>query len=147
MSGKLKLSDYFKISNVQNFIEGKWNKFKSHSNFLKLEVHLREQALYRAVLCTPCLKNGSCFVCGCSTPDMFYASKKECPEKLWGKMMTKSEWETFKESEGIDASMFDGFDFEELMKDDLEGLPDWIKRKLLEDEMKKNMSRSNTEDK
>jgi hypothetical protein len=135
--GKIKLSDYFKLSNIRNFIEGSWNKFKSHSNFLKLEEHLREQALYRAVLCKECYKEGQCVVCGCRTPDMFYAPKKECPSKEWGEMLSKEEWDKKKGQESIDEDAFKGFNFEELMKDDLDGLPDWVKRRMLEQEAKK----------
>ena len=53
---------------------------KQHSSFLRLEEHIREQAIYRALLCSECHQNGECLIRGCSTPDMFYAPKKECPD-------------------------------------------------------------------
>lgn len=142
----IKLRDYFKLSNIRDFVEGKWNMAKQHSSFLRLEEHIREQAIYRALLCSECHQNGECLICGCSTPDMFYAPKKECPDGAWTKMLDKSEWEKFKLENEIDD--IDTLDIDTLSKfktDDLEGLPEWLRRKMLEEDAKRLAVRSNTE--
>lgn len=60
---------------VRDFVEGYWNLFQSKFNILPL--HIREQAIFRAYKCEPCLKNKSCLKCGCSTPALFYAPLKK----------------------------------------------------------------------
>ena len=127
MSNKIKLKDYFKLSNVRNFIEGSWNKFKSHSNFLVLDEHIREQAVYRAMLCKECYVNESCLHCGCATPDMFFAPNKEDAKNKWGKMLSKEDWETFKLDNEIDNL---DIDFTKIKENDLEAIPKWLQKKL-----------------
>ena len=83
--------------NVKNLITGTWNKFKLDSSFLNLDEDIQEQALYRATLCNRCEVNGECFYCGCTTPDMFYASDKIDSQLKWGPMLDKEDWELFKE--------------------------------------------------
>lgn len=37
--------------------------------------HIKEQVEYRKIVAHKCLKNGSCFGCGCKTPELFYCDK------------------------------------------------------------------------
>jgi hypothetical protein len=134
MNGKLKLGDYFKIDNIKNFVEGKWNKFKGYSTFLRLEQHLREQAIYRAILCRECYVNEICLLCGCQTPDMFYAPAKECPDDKWKTMLSKDQWEEFKEINEIDGNTLTDFNIDDLLYDELEGMPEWFRRQIMENE-------------
>lgn len=121
----LKLSDYFKASNIRDFVQGEWNMFKNYSTFFKLSQHSREQALYRAVLCRPCHIKGSCIECGCSTPDLFYAPHKEDAGGKWGEMLNAEDWEKFKEEHEIVITEQDLQMFKEGV---MEQIPTSIKR-------------------
>jgi len=121
--GKIKLKDLFNRDNIKNFIEGTWNKIKDHSEFLSLDRYIREQAVYRAYLCKECYDNGSCLECGCDTPGMFYAPKKEDSLGRWGEMLTEDEWDKFKENNSIEDT---DLDFEKIKEDD-PTMPDWLK--------------------
>jgi hypothetical protein len=90
---KLKMATPY---NVANFLEGTYNVLKDNVEFLGLDDHIKEQALWRASRCASCLKNGECFYCGCDTPDVFYASKKVDAQLKWGPMLTDTDWEVFK---------------------------------------------------
>ena len=100
---KIKTTDYFKFNNIKNFVQGNWNKLKQDSYFLKLDVHIQEQAIYRASLCRDCFNSTSCLVCGCAVPQLFYAPNKEDANDKWGKMLSETEWEEFKKSNNIDV--------------------------------------------
>lgn len=56
-----------------------------------LPKHIKEQIDIRRELCEPCLGNGKCFVCGCPTPNLFYANKA-CPINKYPELMNKKEW-------------------------------------------------------
>lgn len=90
-----------KKQDVQNFIKGNWNylQFQLESRFIKQEV--KEQALYRAMLCSPCLEEGKCKICHCSTPAMFFAPDKKDALGNWGEMLKKDQWNKFKEENDI----------------------------------------------
>jgi hypothetical protein len=95
------------MSDINNFIQGYTNKVKSR--FDLLDIHIKEQAMWRAFLCNECLDNGKCLICKCSTPAMFYAPGKVDSKGRWGTMVSKEEWEKFKISnqqykDFIDAS-------------------------------------------
>lgn len=47
-----------------------------------IQKHIQEQALRRAYLCLPCLKNGKCSICKCATPHMFLAPDKIDSKRL-----------------------------------------------------------------
>lgn len=71
-------------------------------NFHSFPPFKLEQVFYRAMLCEPCLQNGSCLHCGCKTPNMFYSVRKECGNHLWGEMFHKEEnWEKFKQDNNL----------------------------------------------
>jgi hypothetical protein len=123
---KFKLKEILNKSNIQNFVQGTWNHFKDNSNFFELSTHVKEQAFYRAWLCQPCYAKGSCLLCGCKTPEMFYSPNKTDAGEKWGKMLNKYEWEEFKKEKGIIL--------EDLVLPDIveeESLPPWEVRKLL----------------
>ena len=65
------ISNSITFSDVGNFIQGNSNYY------LGSPAHVREQAEFRALLCRPCLIQGKCKQCGCSTPTMFYSPNKE----------------------------------------------------------------------
>ena len=48
-----------------------------------------EQLLFRTVVCNPCLKNGSCFKCGCTMPSAMMTPQFECEEGKFIPMFTK----------------------------------------------------------
>lgn len=65
-------------SNIRNFVEGNINFYtKSYPRYQL------EQFLYRAYLCKPCLENGKCTHCGCKTPQMFFAPRKQDSQDKW----------------------------------------------------------------
>ena len=123
---KKKLKDVLNSSNIRNFVEGTWNHFKDTSSLFNLQPHVQEQAFYRAWLCQPCYAKGSCILCGCTTPQMFYSPKKEDAGNKWGEMMTPDKWEKFKEENGIKLEDLRLPDIEEE-----ESLPPWEVRKIL----------------
>lgn len=100
------------LGDVRNFIEGNMLYF-SDLSLQKLDQHIKEQALYRAMLCQDCLMDGKCRSCGCKTPQLFYAPKKVDAEKRWHTMLPKEFWEKFKEIYEIELPK----DFQEIIKD------------------------------
>lgn len=100
----MKISEYFNFANIKNYLQGTWNKFKDSSKFFELERHIQEQAIYRALLCGDCYGANSCLVCGCKTPDMFYAPNKVDSKGKWGVMLAPEEWEKFKLSNDLDMT-------------------------------------------
>lgn len=55
-----------------------------------------EQTVYRTILCSSCLKNGSCLSCGCPMPDAIVTPENYCSEGLWDEMLSPEDWATFK---------------------------------------------------
>lgn len=81
---------------ARDFIEG--STLYATKNLLT-PTHIREQAIWRAFLCDECLNKGSCKICGCSTPAMFFSPNKVDSDKKWGVMLSKSKWKEFKEND------------------------------------------------
>jgi hypothetical protein len=103
------------ISDVKNFISGYYNYFRNYLDNESLPKHVREQALYRAMLCSDCLQEGKCKVCKCATPAMFFAPKKKDSEQKWEEMLEAEEWEEFKQFNNITLLN----SFEEIMFDEI----------------------------
>ena len=59
--------------------------------------HVVEQIMYRATVCSECTKAGKCVGCGCTTPDLYFTRDISCSKHRWGPIMTKENWETFKD--------------------------------------------------
>jgi len=79
-------------SNIRNFVEGNINFYtKSYPRYQL------EQFLYRAYLCKPCLENGKCTHCGCKTPQMFFAPRKQDSQDKWPPFyFHEIDWEDYK---------------------------------------------------
>lgn len=84
--------------NITSFIRGTSKKLLDDLDIVNVPEHEAKQIIIRASTCSDCLENGSCFHCGCTTPDLFYDPKKVDAKKKWGKMMSKEEWEKFEDS-------------------------------------------------
>lgn len=81
-----------KPSDIKNYIQG------NAKYYLGAKPHEREQAKLRAYLCSPCLVDGRCKVCKCSTPNMFYAPNKIDSEQKWGPFLSEIQWKALKEN-------------------------------------------------
>ena len=103
-NNKIPVKEYFKFNNIKNFVQGTWNKFKQDSYFLSLPVHIQEQAIYRATLCIECYMSSECLVCGCTSPQLFYAPAKEDANEKWKAMLNEPEWNKFKEENNININ-------------------------------------------
>ena len=108
---------YIKPSNIRDFIQGNYNYIKD-THFNSLPLHIKEQAVFRMMMCVPCLKNGSCFECGCTTPNMFYSPNKVDSLGRWKEMLDDVEWEKFKKDNDI---KIDIDDIIKLTKDETKG--------------------------
>jgi hypothetical protein len=97
----MKLKDILNPKNVRNFVEGNYMMWKDQLSNVGIQKHYKEQAIYRALLCRPCLDNGRCLICKCKTPNMFFSINKEDSDGKWGKMLEAKEWEAFKLANGI----------------------------------------------
>ena len=75
------------IADIKHFLIG---NYKYHFD---KEPHIVAQAEERAEKCRECLVNGRCVVCGCKTPEMFYAPNKHCPKGKWKNMLDKTAFE------------------------------------------------------
>jgi hypothetical protein len=98
----MKLRDILNPKNIKHFIEGNYMMWKDQLTNTGIAKHYKEQAIYRALLCKPCLENGSCTECGCKTPNMFFSITKEDALGNWGEMLEQEEWEAFKKHNNID---------------------------------------------
>jgi hypothetical protein len=81
-----------KLKDFRNFAEGT----ALHATKQVLPVHIQEQVALRKFLCAPCLKKGSCSVCHCSTPQMFYAPSKVDSLGRWAQFLNAKQWEALK---------------------------------------------------
>ena len=88
-------------SNVRDFIQGNYMMWKDQLTSTGIAKHYKEQALYRALLCRPCLINGKCLICNCKTPNMFFSINKVDSDNKWGAMVEVEEWEAFKKENGV----------------------------------------------
>lgn len=80
------------ISDVRNFVEGNY-KFATKSN---LPTYQLEQIELRKFLCGACLDNKSCTICGCKTPNVFFAPQKIDAAYKWGPFMSEIQWSALK---------------------------------------------------
>ena len=76
---------------VLNFLKAHDREILDDINLL--EPHIKEQVLERCVLAKECLERGSCKICGCSTPELFYGddpchNNPPCYEQ----MLNKEDW-------------------------------------------------------
>lgn len=60
-----------------------------------------EQVVYRSIMCTPCVKKGSCIDCGCTMPDAIMARNNYCSEGMWGPMYPDARWKEYKANTGL----------------------------------------------
>ena len=61
--------------------------------------HIREQVAWRMSKSKPCLENGACLTCGCTTNMAFYLTREGCDNlenPCYPDMMNKKEWNQFK---------------------------------------------------
>jgi uncharacterized protein YcbK (DUF882 family) len=100
--------------NIKNFIQGNYLMVKDILGSDKMS-HVKEQALYRAMLCPQCLIAGRCIKCGCKTPNMFYSPEKKCNNYKWHTMLPKEYWEEYKKIHNIELIKT----FEEIMSDEM----------------------------
>lgn len=96
-------------SKIKSFIVGNSRMIATNLGIVKLKHHEQDQILLRMLLCEDCMSNGSCSVCGCTTPNMFYDPNKLDAAGKWGRILNHEEWKrlmgkTFKEkkSTGLD---------------------------------------------
>lgn len=68
--------------------------YKFHTNTVKS--HELEQVKLRQFLCQDCGSNGSCLVCKCKTPNVFYAPAKIDAKNKWAQFLNKEQWEALK---------------------------------------------------
>lgn len=63
-------------------------------------MHEMEQYVYRSVVCKPCVENGNCLFCGCTTLPKMLDPKGMCDNAetgfMWGPIMEKEKWENYK---------------------------------------------------
>lgn len=130
MSNKNKITS----KDIKNYIEGNMNYLKNISSFVRLAPYIKEQAVCRAVSCLECLNAGACTECGCATPQMFYAPKKEDSKGRWGEMLSKEDWEKYKEEHQLEVPNIDLAAIE-VSNDykDIDTLPPWELRELLKE--------------
>lgn len=60
-----------------------------------LPKYLAEQYTHRLYSAEPCVMNGSCLVCGCTTPGLMFAPKA-CEDDCYPKLMSRAKWKTYK---------------------------------------------------
>lgn len=96
-SNTLKQSPKITEENILNFLSGYKNL--ALTKIKKSPPWMEEMVEYRAFLCKPCLDNGKCLYCGCSTPGLFYAPLKKDPQKRWPTILNEEAWNQFKESD------------------------------------------------
>lgn len=58
---------------IINFIEGNVNYYLNRDSTPN---HVKEQILYRMLLCPDCAISNRCLTCGCSSPHLFFAPNK-----------------------------------------------------------------------
>ena len=75
------------LKDIRNFVEGTF--LHTVHTFLDMDSHIKEQAIYRCLMCWDCYKNKRCTQCGCSTPAMFFSPNKKDSKNLWTKMLDK----------------------------------------------------------
>ena len=90
------------VKDVRNFIEGNWNYSKRDS----MPTHIREQIVYKALMCPRCTEAGKCIEggprnegCGCPVPKMLFSQSKKDPSGRWEEgFKSAEEWEPHKKA-------------------------------------------------
>lgn len=75
-------------SDVGNFLQGNL-KYYTKSN---LPNYQSEQIELRRFLCQSCDVAGKCELCGCKTPNMYYAPLKQDKAGRWAEFMSEAQW-------------------------------------------------------
>lgn len=71
-----------------------------------LEPHEVEQYHFRMLMCEPCVNNGKCLNCGCSTLEKMNIQKETCSKGRWGKFKNAEAWKQFKQDLKIEFKVF-----------------------------------------
>lgn len=88
------LNNFPSASDINNYIVGNVNYITQKT----LPQYQLEQVELRKYLCSPCLENGKCHMCGCKTPNMFYAPLKKDSNSKWAEFMSEAQWNSLKEN-------------------------------------------------
>lgn len=113
----MEFAQIFNKNNIRDFVQGNYYTLVYKLNSGGIPQHIKEQAVYRAMLCSDCLKNRSCPKCGCRTPNMFFAPNKVCKEQKWEEMIDDPEkWEAYKLEYKIELEL----DFDSLLEKEKE---------------------------
>lgn len=89
------------LSSISSFIQGYTRKFSE--TFGLLDLHKKEQVVWRGEVAKECLENGSCLYCGCDTPAKFY-SDEACEDPIrqcYPAMLTAEDWNLWKQQHNI----------------------------------------------
>lgn len=71
--------------------------FNEKTKFL-IPLHYQQQFIYRINTANKsCISNGSCIVCGCSTPDLMF-KPSPCDADCYPRLMRRKEWDEFRKS-------------------------------------------------
>ena len=89
-------------ANIRDFVQGNYLLIKDIISDPTKPNHIKEQALYRSMLCSECLIRGACKICSCKTPGMFYSPHKMCKEYRWHKMLPRKFWDEYKKIHNIE---------------------------------------------
>jgi hypothetical protein len=79
---------------IFEFIEGNLKMLGDKLNLLPQ--HEKEQVIFRANICTDCMKNKKCKYCGCSVPGKLYVKKSCNKGERFPDMMDIELWEKYK---------------------------------------------------
>lgn len=91
MSQKIRLQD------LRNYVEA--HKTMLQEGLGIASPHLLEQVAYRMELCKDtCVPNGKCKNCGCTLPGRLYASESCNNGEIFPDLMSRLEWDKFKET-------------------------------------------------
>jgi len=66
-----------------------------------LPKHIKEQVVYRSLICKDCMKLGQCAYCGCSVPGKLYVEKSCNKGKRFPNLMNETKWNNFKATNNI----------------------------------------------
>lgn len=75
-------------SDVGNFLQGNLNYYTKST----LPKYQAEQIELRRYLCQSCDVAGKCNLCGCKTPNMYYAPLKHDKAGRWAEFMSEAQW-------------------------------------------------------
>ena len=114
------LKDVTNPKRIRMYLTGEKIKREGIHLSYKEIIPYAEQLIFRAEVCNPCLKNGSCFKCGCSMPSAMMTPQFECEDGKFLPMFTKivekldgegnvheietidyEAWESYKERTGL----------------------------------------------